>query len=71
MRLISQDGMVDMPYERTTLQVDEGNIFAYADGLKWHMGHYSDEDTAMHEIGLMRLAYARGDGGRVRKWRSW
>jgi len=73
MRLISQDGRVDLPYEQIAVAmdtVDKIMIIAYTvnsdDDTVWKLAEYSTEEKAEKAMKTLRTEYERhffGDGG--------
>lgn len=59
MRIISQDGHADLPYERTTLCVDGVLVTARCDGMQYLMGKYSTEEKAIRAMEMCRGKYLR------------
>ena len=60
MRLISQDGKDDVPYETNTLYVEEGKLIAYGSVVEWVLGVFDSDAKAMNELKKIRTAYASG-----------
>lgn len=67
MRIISQDGMADLPYESIGICINYHNktdIIAYPAGTYspddeyWILAHYSTEDKAKKAIEMLRDAYS-------------
>lgn len=73
MRVISQDGRIDLPYEQIVVvnnTVDEMTIIAYAvdsyDDTVWKLAEYSTEEKAEKAMKKLRTEYERhffGNGG--------
>ena len=61
MRLISQNGFVDLPYEQVFVELSLDFVFATFEKRRLCMAQYSDEDEAAHQVWNMQLAYARGN----------
>ena len=57
MRIISQDGHADLPYERSTLCVDGVLVTARCDGKQYLMGKYSTEEKAIKAMEMCRECY--------------
>lgn len=57
MRLISQYGNVDLPYENTVLLHNMEYVVAQHDGKEYVMGKYSSEEKAYKVMELLRGAY--------------
>ena len=47
MRIISQDGRIDLPYEKVCLYIDSTLIIASCDNVKYMMGSYSNNEEAV------------------------
>lgn len=57
MRIINQNGCVDLPYEQTVFVKDEGSIVArLPDGNQILMAQYSDSERASQAMQKMRNA---------------
>ena len=57
MRLIDQDGCADLPYETTTLVIDEGSVIArIPDGGKILIAQYSNIEKAKKAMRDLRIA---------------
>ena len=73
MRVISQDGRIDLPYEQIVVEnntVDKITIIAYAvdsyDYTVWKLAEYSTEEKAEKAMKTLRTEYERhffGNGG--------
>lgn len=65
MRIISQNGKIDIPYESVILVEDNGSIFAYAAGLSLgrKIGTYDSTDKAV-EI-LYQIGCLYRDGAKI------
>lgn len=67
MRLISQDGMIDVPYDKVVVKVTEhpfkmviSALFEREDCMKdIVMGYYSTEAKALKVMEMLRNAYSR------------
>ena len=63
MRLISQDGMIDVPYEQVSLEVNENEIYCgYSSILTRHctgrrFAEYSSKEKALKVMEMLRKAY--------------
>lgn len=65
MRLISQNGELDIPYDRVAIDVnkrEKNKIIAYGveslnNNSYWNLGEYSTEEKAREVIGMIRNAY--------------
>lgn len=68
MRLISQDGTIDVPYEQVTLQIYDGYmIFAINDALtddSWEgeLASYSTEDMAKKAMDMLHQEWEKNGG---------
>lgn len=67
MRILSQDGMVDLPYESIGIFINYHNktdIIAYPTGSYspddeyWRLAHYSTEDKARKAMEMLQKAYS-------------
>ena len=62
MRIISQDGTIDMPYDQTAIQRNECVIFGNAAGRHGKiLAYYATEDRAMQAMDRLQVAYLRDD----------
>lgn len=65
MRIISQNGKVDIPYHLTILGVrqygGEFHLVGHIDGSELHIGVFSTEDRAKEELQHIRDAYEIDD----------
>ena len=66
MRVISQDGRIDLPYEQIVVEnntVDKITIIAYAvdsyDDTVWKLAEYSTEEKAEKAMKTLRTEYER------------
>lgn len=64
MRIISQDGRVDLPYEQVAVAIDyddEMAILAYAvsSGTIWELAEYSTEEKAEKAMERLRAEYEK------------
>lgn len=65
MRLVSQDGLVDMPYDKISLFIDNWKdtgfvksvIFACGNGNTMNLAEYNDEDEAKAVLKRVRESY--------------
>lgn len=57
MRVISQDGSIDLPYERVCLYIDSTIIIAKCDNTKYIMGSYSNKAEAVKHMEMCRKHY--------------
>lgn len=64
MRIISQDGRVDLPYEQVAVQINNLNkkdIIAYpihvAGESHWTLAHYSTKEKAEEVMKMLRTGY--------------
>lgn len=62
MRLISSNGLMDVPYERCTLSVGfDDDLFTIESDLKWEtLGTFPTREKAVNELKKIRTAYASG-----------
>lgn len=66
MRIISQGGHADLPYERTHLCSNTENVIARCDGKEYLMGSYSTHEKAIKAMEMCRQEYGKYysvDGG--------
>ena len=59
MRIISQDGCVDLPYEKACLYIDCTLIIARFDNMKYMMGSYRNKEEAVKHMEMCRKHYDR------------
>ncbi len=64
MRIISQDGRIDLPYEKVCLYIDSTLIIASCDNVKYMMGSYSNNEEAVKYMGMCRKHYATAEYNR-------
>jgi hypothetical protein len=62
MRIISQDGKIDLPYEQISISIDyddEMAIIAYAvsSGTIWELAEYSTKEKAEKAMKMLRAEY--------------
>lgn len=62
MRIISQDGKIDLPYEQISISIDcddERTIIAYAvsSGTIWELAEYSKKEKAEEVMKMLREGY--------------
>lgn len=58
MRIISQDGMIDFPYEYTIVYIDYLNEkLIYAKGMSFIIAKYSTKAKAKKAMEMLRTAY--------------
>lgn len=57
MRIISQGGHADLPYERTCIMSHTENVLARCDGKEYLMGIYSTKEKAMKAMEMCRNRY--------------
>jgi len=62
MRIISQNGEHDLPYDRTYVRRTEKNIFAYHGADLRLMAMYDTEEEAENALRQMWIQYKRLDG---------
>jgi len=64
MRIISQDGRTDLPYDHILLLVSHVSVLsAYslsAEGVWWALGSFQTTDEAMVEMEAIRQSYLHG-----------
>lgn len=58
MRIISQDGTVDVPYEQVVVQQYERNIYCHNDKTRMKVATYSSEEKAMLAMQMLRDTYS-------------
>lgn len=61
MRIISQGGHADLPYERTQLCSNTENVMARCDGKEYLMGSYATHEKAIKAMELCRNKYLEYD----------
>lgn len=61
MRIVSQDGSQDIPYEKAVLTEADGVIFAYSDGMSLgcRIAAYSSSEKARKVMADIREEYAK------------
>lgn len=66
MRIVSQDGRIDLPYEQIVVvnnPVDEMTIIAYAvnsdDSEIWNLAEYSTKEKAVNAMKTLRAEYEK------------
>lgn len=59
MRIISQNGRVDMPYEKIALYLSCEQIVAKHEGTKYLLATYSSEEKAIKAMEMCRKEYKR------------
>lgn len=57
MRIISQGGHADLPYERTHLCSNTENVMARCDGKEYLMGSYATHEKAIKAMEMCRRYY--------------
>lgn len=58
MRIISQDGCYDLPYEQVVLLADDGDIWAFTcDAKKGRIASYSTQERAVKAMEMCRKQY--------------
>lgn len=57
MRIISQGGHADLPYERTHLCSNTENVMARCDGKEYLMGSYATYEKAIKAMEMCRECY--------------
>ncbi len=60
MRLISQDSIHDMPYEKTIISAINTRLFGEYDSCCRVLGEFSTTEKAVNELKKIRTAYASG-----------
>jgi len=68
MRVISQDGTTDVPYEKVVIQRDGTDIYFLNDNLSGGEGYllmaeYSTDDKAKEAMNIMRILYGAYEEG--------
>lgn len=61
MRVISQDGMTDIPYEVSSIVRIDGIISARYGQLNYIIAEYSSDDVAALEMKILLSAYKEGE----------
>lgn len=64
MRIISQGGKIDLPYEQISISIDcddERTIIAYAvsSGTIWELAEYSKKEKAAKAMEMLRTEYEK------------
>lgn len=59
MRIISQGGHADLPYERTHLCSNTENVIARCDGKEYLMGRYSTHEKAFKAMEMCREEWTK------------
>ena len=59
MRVISQHGNVDLPYEQIVVCHAMGSVIALYNGEKYVLGEYSSKEKAYKAMEMLRKVYAR------------
>lgn len=61
MRIIDQNGLLDVPYENTVIAIDDGDIIAHISGLNssYMMASYSSTEIARQALKKLLIAYQR------------
>lgn len=58
MRVISQDGAIDVPYELGTVTVDGNKVgFVFVSGDCWALAVYTNAEEAQRQVGKMHNMY--------------
>ena len=57
MRIISQSGYTDLPYERTHIVSNTENVIARCDGREYLLGSYSTQKKAIKAMEMCREKY--------------
>ena len=61
MRIISQNGKIDLPYNRIMLCVEGELVTARNDGKQYLVGEYSTEEKAVKAMEMCREQYAQSE----------
>lgn len=64
MRIISQNGSIDLPYEKVCLYIDSTLIIARCDNAKYLMGSYQSKEEAVKHMEMCRKHYAAAEYNR-------
>lgn len=64
MRIISQNGRIDLPYEKVCLYIDNTLIIASCNNEKYMMGSYSNNEQAVKLMEMCRKHYATAEYNR-------
>ena len=64
MRIVSQCGQADFPYERTYILSDRENVKAVYDGKSYVIGRYSTHEKAIKAMEMCRKQYMDGEYNR-------
>ena len=59
MRIISQDGLIDFPYNRIMLCVEGVLVTARNDGKQYLIGEYPTEEKAIKAMEMCRVEYGK------------
>lgn len=59
MRIVSQCGQADFPYERTYILSDRENVKAVCDGKSYVIGRYSTHEKAIKAMEMCRKRYTQ------------
>ena len=57
MRIISQNGKFDLPYENLAIFVEYENVIARFENERYLLGQYSTEEKAQKAMDMLRTAY--------------
>lgn len=57
MRVVSQHGNVDLPYERTVICHGENSVIARCDGNEYVLGMYSSKRNTYRAMEMLRTEY--------------
>lgn len=60
MRIVSQDNLIDLPYEGTALTINGGYIHAQFGTLSVKMARYEDNETAKGALMCLLKSYSNG-----------
>lgn len=58
MRIVSQDNLIDLPYEDTALTINGGYIHAQFGTLSVKMARYKDNETAKEALMCLLKSYS-------------
>ena len=58
MRIISQNGKFDLPYENLAIFVEYENVIARFENERYLLGQYSSEEKAIKAMEMLRETYA-------------
>ena len=58
-RLISQDGLLNVPFDLATVVIDESTVHGYASGVRVILAQYSTKEKAKSALCLMTYTLAK------------